>query len=72
MTTLQESKNEVFDYVRYSLGDGMIDIELDPVHYEQALNQSLLRFRQRSSNSVEESYSFLELQMDTNVYTLPK
>jgi hypothetical protein len=72
MTTLQESKNEVFDYVRYSLGDGMIDIELDPVHYEQALNQSLLRFRQRSSNSVEESYSFLELQQDTNTYTLPK
>jgi len=72
MTTLQESKNEVFDYVRYSLGDGMIDVELDPVHYEQALTQSLLRFRQRSSNSVEESYSFLELQQDTNVYTLPK
>lgn len=72
MTTLQEAKNEVFDYVRFSLGDGMIDIELDPVHYEQALNQSLIRFRQRSSNSVEESYSFLELQQDTNVYTLPK
>jgi len=72
MTTLAEAKNSVYDYVRYTLGDGMIDIELDPVHYENSLNQALLRFRQRSSNSVEESYSFLELQKDTNVYTLPK
>jgi len=71
MATLQELKTTVFDYVRYSLGDGIIDVELDPIHYETALNQSLIRYRQRSSNSVEESYSFLNLQMDTNTYTLP-
>ena len=71
MANIQQLKTEVFDYVRYTLGDGMIDIELDPVHYETALKQSLIRFRQRSSNSVEESYSFLELQMDTNTYQLP-
>lgn len=72
MTTLTESKNQIFDYVRYSLGEGMMDVELDPVHYETALQHALARYRQRSSNSVEESYSFLELQQDTNVYTLPK
>jgi hypothetical protein len=72
MTTLTESKNDIFDYVRYSLGEGMMDVELDPIHYETALKQALVRYRQRSSNSVEESYSFLELQMDTNTYTLPK
>lgn len=72
MNTLSEAKNDIFDYVRFSLGDGMIDIELDPIHYETALKQALTRYRQRSSNSVEESYSFLELQQDTNVYTLPK
>jgi hypothetical protein len=71
MATIQELKAQVFDYVRYTLGDGIIDIELDPVHYETAINQSFIRFRQRSSNSVEESYSFLELQMDTNTYKLP-
>jgi hypothetical protein len=71
MASLQELKTQVFDYVRYSLGDGMVDVELDPAHYETALSQAFARFRQRSSNSVEESYSFLELQMDTNVYTLP-
>jgi hypothetical protein len=71
MATLMELKTDIFDYVRYSLGDGMIDIELDPVHYEVNLKQSIVRYRQRSANSVEESYSFLELQMDTNTYQLP-
>ena len=71
MATLQEIKTEVFDYVRYTLGDGIVDVELDPIHYETALSQSLIRYRQRSANSVEESYSFLELLQDTNTYTLP-
>jgi len=71
MATLQEIKTEVFDYVRYTLGDGIIDIELDPIHYETALSQAIIRYRQRSANSVEESFSFLELLQDTNTYTLP-
>jgi len=71
MATLQELKTEIFDYTRYSLGDGIIDIELDPIHYETALTQAIIRYRQRSANSVEESYSFLELINDVNTYTLP-
>jgi len=71
MATLNELKQTVFDYVRYSLGDGMVDVELDPQHYEQALKASLLRYRQRSSNSVEESYAFLDILQDTDTYTLP-
>ena len=54
------------------LGDGMIDVELDPTHYETALNRALAVFRQRSDNSVEESYIFLNLLPDTNEYILPK
>jgi|GEM_PF-2462704 len=61
MATLNEFKQEVFDYVRYSLGDGMVDVELDRQHYEQALKAAILRYRQRSSNSVEESYAFLDI-----------
>jgi len=53
------------------LGDGMVDVELDPIHYETALNRTLSRFRQRSPNAVEESYSFLTLEKDKNDYTLP-
>jgi hypothetical protein len=54
------------------LGDGMIDIELDPIHYETALSRSLGVFRQRSENSVEESFAFLTLRENTNEYILPK
>ena len=68
----QEIKQQVYDYCRTMLGDGMIDVELDPKHYETALDRTLARFRQRSSNSVEESYVFLELKRDQNDYVLPK
>jgi hypothetical protein len=67
----QAERQKVFDYVRAMLGDGMIDVELDPIHYETALTRSLNKFRQRSSHAVEESYMFLELTKDTNDYKLP-
>lgn len=68
----QAIKQGVFDYCRTMLGDGMIDVELDPIHYETALDKALTRFRQRSPNAVEESYMFLELEKDKNDYILPK
>jgi hypothetical protein len=58
----QQVKQTVFDYVRLMLGDGMIDVELDPAHYEVALDKALNKFKQRSPNSVEESYTFLTLE----------
>ena len=64
-------RNKVFEYVHTSLGGGMIDIDLSPEHYETALNKALSKFRQRSSNAVEESYSFIELVQDQNEYRLP-
>jgi hypothetical protein len=64
-------RNAVFDYVRNMLGDGMVDVELDDTHYETALDRALNRYRQRSSNAVEESYMFLELIQDQNEYRLP-
>ncbi len=67
----QIERQKVYDYVRAMLGDGMIDVELDPIHYETALTKSLSKFRQRSPNAVEESYMFLELEKDVNDYKLP-
>jgi hypothetical protein len=67
----QAERQKVFDYVRAMLGDGMIDVELDPIHYETGLQRALNKFRQRSSHAVEESYMFLELKKDTNDYKLP-
>ena len=65
-------KQEIFDYVFVMLGGYMVDVELDPVHYETALTKALTRFRQRSDNSVEESYISLALQEDQNDYILPQ
>lgn len=65
-------KQEIFDYVHAMLGGGMVDVELDPIHYETALTKALTRFRQRSDNSIEESYISLDLIEDQNDYILPK
>jgi len=71
MSQLDTSKQQVYDYCKAMLGDGMVDVELDPVHYETALQRALAVFRQRSDNAVEESYIFLNLLADTNEYILP-
>jgi len=72
MSQIDTAKQSVYDYCKTMLGDGMIDIELDPKHYETALARSLAVFRQRSDNAVEESYIFLTLTENENEYILPK
>lgn len=72
MSQLDQARQSVFDYCKAMLGEGMIDIELDPVHYETALNRSLAIYRQRSDNSVEESQAFMTLTENQNEYILPK
>ena len=72
MSELQTGQQEIFDYVKNNLGEGMIDVELDPKHYQTALERAINKFRQRSSNAVEESYAFLELKKNQNSYILPK
>ena len=69
---LSTQKQDVFDYVNAMLGGGMVDVELDPIHYETALEKALGKFRQRSDNSVEESYLFMPTIIDQNEYTLPQ
>ena len=71
-TTLATKKQEIYDYVHTLLGGGMVDVELDPVHYETALGKALSKFRQRSDNSVEESYMFMPTVEDQNTYVLPE
>lgn len=72
MSDLTTKKQEIFDYVHTMLGGGMVDVELDPVHYETGLTKALTKFRQRSEHSVEESYFFMPTVLEQNVYTLPK
>ncbi len=71
MAVNQTQKQAIFDYVNAFLGGGMVDVELDPIHYETALSKALSKFRQRSDNSVEESYLFMPTVVDQNEYVLP-
>jgi hypothetical protein len=72
MTENETERQKVIDYVQAMLGSGMIDVELDPIHYNTAIDRALAKFRQRSSNAVEESYGFITLEVDQNDYILPK
>ena len=45
LTTL---KNNLFEYVRLQLGSQIIDIELDPAHFEAAYQKTIGTYRQRA------------------------
>ena len=64
-------KNDVIKQIRLLLGDGMIDIELDPEHYDLAIDIALDKIRQRSENAVEEDFYTIILKKDVDQYTLP-
>jgi len=69
---LEQLKQEMFDNIRYRLGDGIIDLELDPEHYEQAYKYALRMYRQRAENAVQESYTLLTVEKNVDTYTLPQ
>ena len=72
MNETDQIRQDVTEYIRTLLGDGMIDVELDAKHYNIAIDRALAKYRQRSSNSVEESFAFLTFEIDQNEYILPK
>ena len=69
--TVQLRRGEVTDYIRLRLADGIVDVELDTEHYNMAIDQALIKYRQRAENSQEESYAFLKLKPETQEYILP-
>jgi len=72
LATVNALRNNIIDYIRLRLGDGIIDIEADKEHFDMGVDQALLRYRQRSANSVEESYAFLDIYPETQEYILPQ
>jgi hypothetical protein len=62
----------MFTNIRYRLGDGIIDLELDPQHYEAAYNYAIKTYRQRAQNSTAESYTLMTVIKNQDVYTLPQ
>jgi len=71
-SSLDTLKQNLFDYVRLQLGDQIVDIELDAAHYEAAYQRTIGVYRQRAQNAYEESYSFLELVTNVNIYDMPQ
>jgi len=72
VTALDVKRNEIVDYIRLRLADGIVDVELDTEHYQLAIKQALIKYRQRAANSVEESYAFLALLPEVQEYILPQ
>jgi len=70
--TLASLKQNLIDYVKLQLGNEIIDVELDPAHYEAAYTKTIGTYRQRAQNAYEESYLFLTLVNNQNIYTLPQ
>lgn len=71
LDTVNSKRTEITDYIRLRLADGLVDVELDKEHYELAIKQALVKYRQRAANSQEESYAFLKLRPETQEYILP-
>jgi len=70
--SLVELKQNLINYARLQLGDEIIDLELDPAHYEAAYQKTLGTYRQRAQNAYEEAYIFMYLVKDENIYQLPQ
>jgi hypothetical protein len=71
-SSLDTLKQNLIDYVRLQLGDQIVDIELDAEHYEAAYQRTIGVYRQRAQNAYEESYIFMELVTNVNIYDLPQ
>jgi len=71
-STLETLKQNLIEYVRLQLADEIIDIELDASHFEAAYRATIGTYRQRAQNAYEESYSFMELVTNVNIYDLPE
>ena len=71
-SSLETLKQDLFKYVQYQLGSQIIDLELDAEHYEAAYRNTVGTYRQRAQNAYEESYTFMELVTNVNIYELPQ
>ena len=70
--TLDELKQAIFSNISYRLGQGIIDLELDPDHYEAAYKYAIRVYRQRAQNSTAESYTLMTVVKNIDTYTLPQ
>jgi hypothetical protein len=68
---LEQIKQAFFENIRLRLGGDIIDLELDPQHYEAAYNYTIKFYRQRAQNATQESYTLMTVIKNVDTYTLP-
>ena len=68
---LDQIKDAFIENIRLRLGGDIIDLELDPQHYEAAYNYSVKVYRQRAQNATVESYTLMTVVKNVDTYTLP-
>lgn len=69
---LEEYKQALFENLRLRMGGDIVDLELDPQHYEAAYNYAIKIYRQRAQNANLESYTLFTVQKNVYEYTLPQ
>lgn len=69
---LNEIKQALFENLRLRLGGDIIDLELDPDHYEAAYNYTIKLYRQRAVNATQETYTLMTVVKNIDTYTLPE
>lgn len=68
---LTQLKEYMFEVIRLRLGGDIIDLEVDPQHYEAAYNYAISTYRQRAQNATQESYILFTVEKNIDTYTLP-
>lgn len=63
-------KDDLVKEIELRLGGQMVDVELDPEHYDVAIKKSFEKYRQRSENALEESFVLLTVVEEQNEYTV--
>ena len=63
-------KDDLIKEIELRLGGQMVDVELDPEHYDVAIKKSFEKYRQRSENSVEEAFIPLDVKVEVTDYKL--
>jgi hypothetical protein len=71
MANLTELKEHLFSNLRLRLGEGIVDVELDPEHFEAAYQYAVKIYRQRAQNATQESYTLMTIESGIDTYTLP-
>ena len=64
-------RDNVIKEIELRLGGGMVDVELDSAHYDIAIDYALRKYKQRSSNSVTETFLPLQIAASQQLYQLP-